>query len=129
MPRILLLDDEPLIAMMMQGWLTELDCEIVGPVHSVRSALMLLDGLDGVALDGAILDLSLGNNEKSYAVASVLRDRGIPYAFATGYEAADVDPRFRDALVLSKPFEFEAVRAAIGTLLNPGTMPQSANTR
>jgi len=74
MPRILLLDDEPLIAMMMQGWLTELDCEIVGPVHSVRSALMLLDGLDGVALDGAILDLSLGNNEKSYAVASVLRD-------------------------------------------------------
>jgi hypothetical protein len=100
-----------------------LGCETVGPAHSVRSALTLIDG---AALDGAILDLSLANNERSYAVAALLRDRGIPFAFATGYEARDVDPRFRfkDTMVLSKPFEFEAVKAAIGKLL-PGTMAQS----
>jgi CheY-like chemotaxis protein len=114
-PRILVVDDEPLISMMLEAWLAELDCETVG-AHSVRGALALLDG---AALDGALLDVSLGPGEKCYSLAAVLRDRGIPFAFLTGYEAEDIDARFRKTLVLCKPFEFDAVKVAILKLLSP----------
>ena len=56
MPRILVLEDEPLIAMMLQGWLEEIGCETIGPAHTVQSAL---DLLQGARPDGALLDVSL----------------------------------------------------------------------
>jgi DNA-binding response OmpR family regulator len=115
-PRIFLLEDEPLIAMMLQGWLEEMDCETIGPTHSVQSAL---DLLQGASLDGALLDVSLQDNKKCYPVASVLRDRRVPFAFLTGYAAEDIDVRFREAPVLCKPLEFEAFRATIAKLLSP----------
>jgi CheY-like chemotaxis protein len=117
MPRILVLDDDPLIAMMMEEWLTELDCETAGPVHNVQSAL---DLLDGVVLDAAILDVTLANGD-CYPVAEALDDRGIPFAFATGHGPEGVDRRFRNALVLSKPFSFENVKHVIGKLLGKPT--------
>jgi CheY-like chemotaxis protein len=113
MPRILVLDDEPLIAMMVQNWLAELHCETIGPVYSVASALALLEG---VTLDGALLDLSLRNNETCYAVASALRARDVPFVFATGYDDPLIDAQFKDTLILSKPFEYEAVKAAVSRL-------------
>jgi DNA-binding response OmpR family regulator len=113
MPRILLLDDEPLISMMMEDWLTELGCETVGPANSVPIALGLIDG---ASIDGAILDVSLGN-EESYSVADALRERGVPFAFATGRGADGVAVRFQDALIVRKPFAFEEVRAVIAKLL------------
>ena len=79
----------------------------------MASALALIDG---VALDGALLDWSLRNNETCYAVATALGARGIPFVFATGYEDAVPDARFNDKLILHKPFIFEAVKAAIGKL-------------
>ena len=114
MPRILVLDDEPMISMMVQDWLTELECETVGPAHTVRSAL---DFVDAVVLDGALLDVSLGN-EECYPVADALHDHGVPFAFATGYGDRGLPDRFKDALILSKPFNFEAVRGIIGKLLD-----------
>jgi CheY-like chemotaxis protein len=111
--RILVLDDEPLIAMMLQEWLTELDCETVGPAYSVAGALALLDG---VTLDGALLDLSPGDNETCYPVATALRARCVPFVFATGYADPVVDARFKDTLILSKPFTFEAVKDAVSRL-------------
>ena len=116
MPRILVLEDEPLIAIMLRSWLQEIDCETVGPDHSVQSAL---DLLQGARLDGALLDVSLQDNEKSYLFASALRDRSVPFAFLTGYAAEDVAARFREAPVLCKPLEFEAFKAAIAELLAP----------
>jgi CheY-like chemotaxis protein len=113
-PRILVLDDEPMISMMVQDWLTELDCETVGPAHTVRSAL---DFVDAVVLDGALLDVSLGN-EECYSVADALHDHGVPFAFATGYGDNGLPDRFKDSLILSKPFDFEAVRGIIGKLLD-----------
>ncbi len=114
MPRILVLDDEPLISMLMEEWLTELGCETVGPASSVPSALGLIDG---TSIDGAILDVSLGN-EESYSVADALRERGVPFAFATGHGANGVAVRFQDALFVRKPFDFEEVRAVIAKLLS-----------
>jgi CheY-like chemotaxis protein len=118
-PCILVLEDEPLIAMMLQGWLERVDCETIGPAHSVRSAFGLLEG---AALDGALLDVSLRDNEKCYPIASALGDRRIPFAFLTGYAAEDVDGRFGEVPVLCKPLEFEAFKAVIAKLLSP---PQS----
>jgi CheY-like chemotaxis protein len=114
-PRILVLDDEPLIAMMLQSWLEEIDCETIGPAHTARSAL---DLLQGVGLDGALLDVSLRNHEKCYPVASALRDRRVPFAFLIGYAAEELDARFREAPVLCKPLEFEVFKAAIAKLLS-----------
>ena len=110
MPRILVLDDEPLISALIGDWLTELSCEMIGPTHSVRGALELIDTL---SLDGAIIDVSL-RGEESDAVAEALCLRGIPFAFATGYDRSRVASRFPDAVILAKPFRFDEVEAAIG---------------
>ena len=116
MPRILILDDEPLIAMMVEEWLIELGCEIIGPANSVPSALGLLRS---GAVDAAILDLSLGDGD-SLEVADALRRLRVPFAFATGYGANGVANRFKGAPVLSKPFDFQNVKLTIGELLNGG---------
>jgi len=113
MPRILVLDDEPLIAMMLRDWLEELGCETLGPAHSVRGAL---DLIPNVTMDAAILDVSLGS-EDCYPVADALMKLGIPMAFATGYGGAGIDPRFNDALILSKPFGFEALKGIVERLI------------
>jgi DNA-binding response OmpR family regulator len=115
-PRILIVDDEPMISMLMEDWLTELGCEVVGPARSVR------DGLDLVAregLDGAILDVNL-SGEDGYEVADALLRRSVPFAFATGDSGANAARGFGEAIVLHKPFDFEAVKAVLGKLLARG---------
>ena len=87
MRRILVIDDEPLISMLVEDWLTELGCEVVGPARTVQDGL---DLIEKGALDGAILDVNLGSN-KSFLVAEALRNRGVPFAFATG--DGDIDRR------------------------------------
>ena len=79
-PRILVLDDEPLISMLVEDWLTELGCEVVGPARSVEEGL---DIAGSAELDAAILDVNLGG-KNSFLVADALKQRGIPFAFATG---------------------------------------------
>jgi DNA-binding response OmpR family regulator len=113
LPRILVVDDEPLISMLMEDWLTELGCEVVGPVASVADGLELARSAE---LDGAILDVNLGN-ETCYALADALRHRGVPLAFATGDGNLGEVTGFLDPIVVSKPFDFAAVKAAIEALL------------
>ena len=117
MPRILVCDDEPLISMLLQDWLSELACETVGPATSVQDALALIATAPP---DAAILDLSLGR-ENSYSVAADLRARGIPFAFATGFAEQGLDSGFRDELVVFKPFDYEAIKALVGKLLSVRT--------
>jgi len=114
MPRILVLDDEPMIAMMLEDWLTELGCEIIGPAYSLRAAL---DLLEREIPDGAVLDVSLRNDENCYPVAKILLERGIPFALVTGHDSVDLDVRYMPELVLSKPFDFAAVKAALAKLI------------
>jgi len=116
MTRILVLDDELLIGLMVQDWLRELACETVGPANSAQQALLLIDKTPP---DAAILDLMLGN-ETSYRVAAVLRSRRIPFAFATGYGDKGLDSSFKNEMIIAKPFDFEAIKAALAGLLNGG---------
>ena len=115
--RVLVLDDEPLISMMLQDWLHELAYETVGPANSVQSALVLIESMPP---DAAILDLCLGN-ERSYAVATTLRARGIPFAFATGYGDNSMVGAFTDEMIVSKPFDFEAIKDVLARLLGSRT--------
>jgi CheY-like chemotaxis protein len=114
-PRILIVDDEPLISMLVEGWLNELGCEVVGPVRSEKEGL---DIAGNAELDAAILDVNLGG-QNSYRVAAALKQRGIPFAFATGDSGLDAASDFKDPLLLQKPFDFEAVKALVGKLLEP----------
>ena len=86
MPRILVVDDEPLVSMLVENWLVELGCEVVGPARSVQQGL---DIAGSAELDGAILDVNLAG-KNSYLVAEALKRRGVPFAFTTGDGVIDV---------------------------------------
>jgi DNA-binding response OmpR family regulator len=121
LPRILVVDDEPLISMLVENWLVELGCEVVGPAGSVKDGIELA-GLH--ELDGAILDVNLGN-ETCYALAEALRRRGVPLAFATGDGSLGDAADFPDPIVLSKPFDFAAVKTAVEALLKRAETAQA----
>jgi CheY-like chemotaxis protein len=114
-PRILVVDDEPLVSMLVENWLVELGCEVVGPARSVQQGL---DIAGSAELDGAILDVNLAG-KNSYLVAETLKRRGVPFAFTTGEDAIDAESGFRDPILLSKPFDFEGVKTVLGKLLAP----------
>jgi CheY-like chemotaxis protein len=99
--RILVVEDEMFVAMLVEDLLAELGCQVVGPAASVAQALQLLDGSD---LDGALLDVNLGQ-EKVYPVAEALRRTQIPYVFVTGYGVAGLERAYRNDPTIQKPFD------------------------
>lgn len=99
-PRVMIVEDEGLVALLIEDLLTDLGCEVVASCDSIRSALEWLDR-GGAPPDGALLDVNLGG-ELVYPVAEILTARHIPFAFATGYGALP-DGRFADVPVLAKP--------------------------
>jgi DNA-binding response OmpR family regulator len=110
--RILVVEDEAMISMLIEDMVVDCGAEIVGPVARFDDALALAREAEfGVA----VLDLNL-NGTLSYPVAEVIRERGIPVIFATGYGADGVLDRFSDCPTLQKPFSqqdfSEAVAAA-----------------
>ena len=119
MPRVLVVEDEPLIAMLLEDWLAELHCQTVGPAASAQEAMALIEGAQ---LDGAILDVSLDGHD-SDAVAAALRERAIPIAFATGHAVEWIDARFKDAPTLAKPYDFERVKQVLAILLDGAVAP------
>lgn len=108
--RILVVEDEYLIADKVRRWLAAAGAEVVGPAPSVERALDLINGLDA-----AVLDVDLGDGDTVHAVAVRLDGLGVPYLFATG------DVRLVDAQVhgdrprLEKPFrEADLLRSLAG---------------
>ncbi|HSN69933.1 MAG TPA: response regulator [Steroidobacteraceae bacterium] len=99
--RLLLLDDEALVAIYLEDLLTDLGCEVAHVAGTVASALEFLDG--GEPIDAAILDVNLGR-DTAYPVAAVLTDRRIPFAFATGYGSRGLREGFAGVPVVDKPF-------------------------
>jgi CheY-like chemotaxis protein len=110
--RVLLVEDEPLIAWDLAEALREQGAEIIGPSGDVEGALRLL--ATAPAVDVALLDVSLDNHESVFAVAEALRSRDIPFVFCTGYTAADMTQRFREVPCCEKPTD----GAALGSALN-----------
>lgn len=104
--RILLVEDEALVAIMMKDVLDDLGLAVVGP-HGTLAQALAAARRDQV--DGAILDLNLGG-EAVYPVADVLTLRGVPFIFVTGYGATTIDRRYAHVPVLEKPIDPAALK-------------------
>ncbi|AEH90886.1 MULTISPECIES: response regulator [Mesorhizobium] len=100
--RVLVVEDAFLLALDLSDELKTAGCDVVGPAPSVQQAL---EQIDGVKLDGAVLDVNL-HGERSFPIAEHLATRGVPFVFLTGYDSATVFPdQFQDSPRLSKPVD------------------------
>jgi len=99
--RVLVVEDEALVAMMIQDFLTENGHAVIGPISRASEALLAAKEGD---FDAAVLDINLGDG-MIYPVAEILAKRGVPFVFVTGYEADTIDDRFSEVPVLQKPIE------------------------
>jgi CheY-like chemotaxis protein len=111
--RVLIVEDEALVAFQLEDMLADLGCAIIGPASRVGQAL---DLLGRQTVDAAVLDLNVGG-ELVYPVADALARRGLPYIFATGYGAAGLTMPYRRRPVLQKPFPQSDLRKAMLTSL------------
>ena len=100
--RILIVEDEYFLAQTMRDAFADEGAEVVGPVPTVEGALDLIEDTD--ALDAAVLDLNL-QGEMAYPVADALRGRGIPFVFATGYDASAIDNNYLGIGRCEKPVD------------------------
>ncbi|HEX8643104.1 MAG TPA: response regulator [Allosphingosinicella sp.] len=113
--RILVVEDEPIVAISLQDMLGDLGYDVVGPAFRVAAALALTEA-EAETIDAAILDVNMAG-EDSYAVAYALKARDIPYLFATGYGRQGLEPGHEDVPVLQKPYRESQVKAALKELL------------
>ncbi|HWE46731.1 MAG TPA: response regulator [Caulobacteraceae bacterium] len=107
--RVLVVEDESLVAMLIDDVLGELNCVVAGVASNLK------DGLDKaatLAFDIAILDVNL-NGTAAYPIAELLTARGAPFVFSTGYGAVGVPEAFSAAPVLAKPFDEARMRSAL----------------
>ena len=100
--RLLVVEDEALVAMQLEDMLDELGCVVVDVAGTVSRGVALA-GDRAVALDGAILDVNLGG-EKVYPVAERLAERGVPFVFCTGYGLSGISGEFAHVPTLAKPY-------------------------
>ena len=109
-PRIMIVEDEALVAMMVEDLLSDFGCEVSASFGAVGEALAWLAGARE-PIDGAVLDVNIGG-ALVFPVAERLRAAGIPFVFATGYASL---PRegFEDVTVLSKPINPDLLRDAV----------------
>lgn len=116
--RILVVEDEPIVAIMIEDILTDLGVTVIGPASTLRDAMQL--ARDG-AFDAAMLDVNL-NGEDGRVVAAFLKEKGVPFVFATGYGSWDAAAE-AEVIVVRKPFGGGQVAAALVKALeaNPGT--------
>lgn len=123
--RVLVVEDEIFVAMMLEGMLDELGCEVVGPVAGVAQALAIIHAAGPI--DAAVLDVNL-NGQKSYPVADALAARGVPFVFSTGYRKEALSNGHGGVPVLQKPFRLSELGGALEGLLthDAGGIPQSS---
>ncbi len=111
--RILILEDEWLIALDLQDLLQRWRCSVIGPVATTAAALELIEDMPP---DAAILDVQL-SGETSEPVAQVLRERGTPFLLLTAYQRHHLAGVLREAPVLRKPVDETELRTLLADLL------------
>ncbi len=111
--KLLLVEDEYVLALGLSDALADLGAVVVGPVATVEDALALVERVPEI--DGAVLDVNLGR-EVAYPVADALLARGIPFFFATANERACLPERFAAVPVCGKPFRVDTFREAVAAL-------------
>lgn len=107
---ILIVEDEPLIAMMLEDFLDSLGHNVVGTAESVADAMARID--EG-GFDVAIVDVHLKNGEHVWPVADRLAEQGLPFVLATGGHVDPPPAKHAGAPVLSKPYTIDAIGPAL----------------
>lgn len=110
--RVLVVEDEVIVAMTLEDMLTDLGCSVVGPANNLTDALLLAADAD---FDLALLDVNLGG-QRSDQVAALLRQRAVPFGFITGYGSAGIDDGGSSQPVLSKPCTAASLAALLRQL-------------
>jgi CheY-like chemotaxis protein len=111
--RILVVEDEAIVAMLIEDILMDHGAAVVGPAARIETAMELADG---EAIDAAVLDVNLAGATTA-PVAERLRARGIPFAFATGYGVSGLPAGFEDSPLLQKPFQEHDLTAVLSRTL------------
>ena len=106
---IMIVEDEPLIAMMIEEMANDLGWAVGACLHTEADAFAFLNAHNPCI---AVLDINLGLTT-SLAVAAACRDRDIPVVFTTGYTASDIPPQCGNAPVLAKPFSTDELALAL----------------
>lgn len=111
--RVLVVEDESMVTMLLQDFLEDMGCAVVGVASRLKEAM---EKIDSLTFDVAILDVNL-NGQQTLPVAQALLASGRAVVFATGYAATTVPPEFRAVPILQKPFQQQdlerAMRAAL----------------
>jgi CheY-like chemotaxis protein len=110
--RVLVVEDEMMVSMLIEDMLAELGCEVVGPASRLDEAMALAREAE---VDCAVLDVNLGG-QPIFPVADLLRERGRPFAFATGYGDAGLREADKGSPVLQKPFREGDLARVLGEL-------------
>jgi len=108
--RVLVVEDESLVAMLLETILEDMGCIPVGPASNIDDGLAMATG--GEALDAALLDVNVAGRQV-FPVAQALKDRGVPFVFSTGYGEGGLPDEWRGQATLQKPFTEAAVRDAL----------------
>ena len=112
-PRLLVVEDNALIAMDLEEILKSYGCQVVGPSVSVREALSKLDDED---IDVAVVDYQLADGTAA-SLTKVLDERGIPYAICTGTSEDTISSLYPNTPILGKPYNSEDVSMVVNSLI------------
>jgi CheY-like chemotaxis protein len=112
--RVLVVEDEMMVSMLLEDMLSDIGCTLVGPAKSVKSALKLMEH---AGFDIAILDVNL-NGEETYSIADALAARAIPFVFASGYSPAGIREEYRSIPLLQKPFQQDELKQTLAAVLS-----------
>jgi CheY-like chemotaxis protein len=111
--RVLVVEDEMMIAMLIEDMLDEFGCKLVGPATNVPRALELV-AKENVEI--AVLDLNL-DGQDTYAIAEALQQKNVPFIFATGYGSTGLRQEYGNRPVLQKPFQARDLESALAEAL------------
>ena len=113
LPRVLLVEDEYLIRMLLEDMLADLGYAVAHAVGTIAEASRIAAA---GAFDVAILDVNV-DGEEVYPVADILAQRGLPFVFVTGYGEGSLPAKYSSRPALQKPFQTEQLRATLAGLL------------
>ena len=108
--RVLIVEDESLVAMLLETILEDMGCVPIGPVGTIDEALDIL--AQDTALDIALLDVNVAGREV-FPVAEALSKKGVPFVFSTGYGEGGLGDAWRGHPTVQKPFTEAAIRDAL----------------
>ena len=113
--RVLVIEDESLVAMLLETILEDMGCVVIGPESNIDDGLITANG--AASLDAALLDVNVAGREV-FPIADALRARGVPFVFSTGYGEAGLPEHWRGHPTIQKPFTEGAIRDALLKAMN-----------